>query len=458
MDDPADMSSKGLEGQAPPIASWNGGIREASMKDTLDAAPDVEAAQPLPLDPFGARPGWASLIEGLGGLEPAPDPSYVFLTLDCRPALGPVRVVIHFAGLRATRGTLLFEIRARSAVHSAEHARLDTVVVDAQQLVDCGGIVELRFESFRNTYYAIACSINDETDLVASQISVTLDRRATAEQHGTAWERASDHPPAGCKPGIGDALIDRVLTDLANPSLDRPMSQIATPQQCRERAFMDAMGELRRQSSPSHLNWSYAFLLQAFKRYVGEERSRILIFGKDFGPLLSYFAGQNCDVVGLEHSDMKNRMDPGAALQALWVPDLCSEKRFFERAHFSYGDIRAHISEFRDQFDVILSMNADRLMLKSEYVYFVVNGLSHLRPGGMAVHIFDCMLRPEDDNGANLSRQDVERMTALALSHKNDVARLKFRQGGRIPDQAIPLPFGLVLLRGGYRDRDGSEA
>jgi hypothetical protein len=117
------------------------------MNDLLEAARDSDAA--LPLDPFGVHPQWASRITGLGGREPAPDPSYVFLTLDSRPAIGAVCAKVCFFDLVATRGTMLFEVRVRSAVPGAEQSRLHTIVVDADELVKAGGIVELSFDGHR---------------------------------------------------------------------------------------------------------------------------------------------------------------------------------------------------------------------------------------------------------------------------------------------------------------------
>lgn len=419
------------------------------MSDLLEAAWDGNEA--LLLDPFGWRPHWASRIAGLGGTEPSPDPSYVFATMDSRPAIGRVCATVRFFDPAATRGTLLFEIRVRSAVPGSEQSRLKTITIDAKELIAAGGVVELSFESYRNAYYAIACGINDETDLTALHISVSIDRRATPDQHGREWEwSATSRALASRGPDVTSALVTRSLTDLGAPLLAEPMSQVGSPLQCREPAFFEAMKTLGREPVGTFDNWSLAYVLRAIARFSGQERCRMLGYGVDEAPLLSYFAGRQCEVVGMRHVlGDEAPLDPGLELQRLWVRELCDEGRFFTHAHFVPGDIRQTIPSFHDQFDVIWSICVNREMTPNEFVYFVVNGLIHAKLGGLAVHVFDYVEDVDGDRGNSLTRHDVERIAALALSHNIEVARLKFQHGAAVPDKGTRLPFGLVLLRGG---------
>ena len=420
------------------------------MSDVSVADPDFDKA--LPLDPFGSHPQWSSRISGLGGHEPPPDPSYVFLTLDSRPAIGTVSAHLRFVDLAATQGTLLIEVRVRSAFPGSEPSRLKTIAVDLKELAESGGIVELSFETYRNAYYALAGSINDETDVTASHISIAIDRRASPDQHGREWGwRAGSGHPLRRHPDIEAALIGRSMTDLARPRMDEPMSQVGSPLQCRERGFMDAMKVLRRDPAPSFENWSLAYVLQAIARFGGTpDRSSMLGYVAEESPLLSYFAAKECEIVGLRHATQRDELpDPGGELQRLWVPDLCGEADFFAHAHFTTGDIRASSDNLRDQFDIIWSIGANRVMTPQEFIYFAVNGLAYAKPGGLAVHVFDYAEDAAPDQGTSLSRYDIERLAALALAHRNDVARLQFRHdsGPAIPGSI--LPFGIVLLRGG---------
>lgn len=434
----------------PPIASVRKGDRENVMNDLLEAVRDSNDA--LPLDPFGSQPQWTSRIAGLGGHEPPPDPSYVFLTLDTRPAIGMVCATVRFFDLVATRGTLLFEVRVRSAVPGGEPSRLQTVVVDADELVQSHGVVELTFESYRNAYYAIACSINDEMDVAASHISISIDRRATPAQHGRNWEwSAPADRLVSRRSGIEDALIARSLTDLNTPRLALPMSQVGAPSQCREPAFANAMTILRRESVATPENWSLAYVLQAIGRFGGiQNQYRMLGYGVDEGPLLSYFASQGHEVVGFRHTkQVEEPLDPGQQLQQLWVPELCKEADFFAHAHFTTGDIRHPVTALANQFDVIWSIGANRSMTPQEFGHFALNGMVHARPGGLAVHVFDYVDDAGADQGTSLARHDIERIAVLALSHRIDVARLQFRYGATSSERGTSLPFGLVMLRGG---------
>lgn len=428
------------------------------MSDLLEAF--EKSDDPLPLDPFGAHPHWASHIAGLGGTAAPDDPSYIFATLYCRPAIGTVTVTVRFHDLAGTCGTLLFEIKVRSVIPGSEPSRLDTVVVDIEELIAAHGIVELSFESFRNANYAIACSINDKTDLAASHISVTVDRRATEEQHGRNWDWSGNVIAATRRTDIAPALIGKSLTDLERPQLETPMSQPGVPAQCLEEVFGRAMHALGRNSVPSAENWSMAYILQAINRFGSEQdRSRMLAYGTGEGALLSHFASLGNEVVAMRHrAAMDEGSDPGRELNRLWVPALCSEADFFENTHLVAGDIRHPVQAFRDQFDVIWTVGANREMTPDEFVNFVVGGLIHVKPGGLAIHVFDYIDEPgeprrTDEQAAHaLFRYDVERIAVLALSHHNEVVRLRFRHGLPPFGSGVVMPFGLIILRGGVVD------
>jgi hypothetical protein len=422
------------------------------MHETLEADPDF--AKALLLDPFGARPQWTSIISGLGGNDPPSDPAYAFLTLDSRPAIGVVTATVRFFDLAATRGTLLIELRARSTFPGSDPARLRTISLDLAELARSGGVVAFDFASYRNAVYAIYGSINDTTDVTASHISVSIDRRATAEQHGLPWgwrNGADRYIRTDGPPNIAASMIDRLLTDLSPPSLNAPESQVGSPMQCREPCFTEAMGRLKRPPVPSFENWSLAYVLRAIERFARPVNgSRMLGFVDDSKtPLLSHFASERHEIVGMRHvTHPDNLTDPGAELHGLWVPELCDEAEFFANAHFTAGDIRLPPQSFRDQFDIIWSIGANRVMSPAEFVNFVVHGLSSAKPGGLAVHVFDYMEAADAQESACLARHDIERLATLALSHLNDVAQLHFRHE-TAPTSGQVLPFGIVLRRGG---------
>lgn len=414
------------------------------MSDVLE--PD-QGVQALPLDPFGAFPARMSRIAGLGGTDPSLDPTYVFATADSRPAIGRVRVHIRFHDLAITHGTLVFEVRARSMVPGADQSRVKTMTVDAGELVTAGGMVDLEFESYRNSHYAIVCSINDETDIACSAITLLLDRRARPEDHGPAWDWT--RTAIRRRPGIEGALVERVLTDLSPPRLGTPQSQVGTPSQCREPAFADAMRTLGREPVPSFENWSLAFVLQAIDRYAIDDAHRMLGFGESMGTLMFYLAGRGREVVGIRHHhDGDVQFDPGEELGRLRVPILCDEATFHANAHVASKNIHRTYEPLYDQFDVTWSIGMNRTMTPGEYVYFILHGMIHARPGALAVHVFDYVEDAGEGQGHSLTRHDIERLVVMCLAWRHDIARLQFRHDTALPDPKMPLPFGLVILRG----------
>jgi hypothetical protein len=291
---------------------------------------------------------------------------------------------------------LLFEIKVRSVIPGSEPSRLDTVVVDIEELIAAHGIVELSFESFRNANYAIACSINDKTDLAASHISVTVDRRATEEQHGRNWDWSGNVIAATRRTDIAPALIGKSLTDLERPQLETRCRSLVCLPSVWKRSLVGRC-TLGRNSVPSAENWSMAYILQAINRFGSEQdRSRMLAYGTGEGALLSHFASLGNEVVAMRHrAAMDEGSDPGRELNRLWVPALCSEADFFENTHLVAGDIRHPVQAFRDQFDVIWTVGANREMTPDEFVNFVVGGLIHVKPGGLAIHVFDYIMSLE---------------------------------------------------------------
>lgn len=416
---------------------------------------DKDTDRVLPVDPFGSKPHWASLIPGLGGSEPAPNPTYVFETLETRPALGAVCFCLKFSDIRATMGTLLVEVKAISAFPGMEPTRLQSVVMPLQELVDAGGEMEISIESRRNTFYLLSGTINDETDLAASGLSIIVDRRATKAQHGKGWGwRAGSALDATSSDAaeVHPAMITHQMTDLGLPSLAEPVSQVATARQFREPCFDRWMDILQMGGEVSPDAWSMAYLLQAIETYGPTQGSvSMLAFAEQCSPLISHFASRGYEVLAARQRGDRDPdpVDPGAALEALFYPALCDGEAFYDHAHFATCDIRQPPATFFSQFDIMFSVGMNRQLTTTDFINFAVGGLAFVKPGGLAVHVFDYVEEHERKTDA-LDRHAVERLVAMAISYLNDAAKLRFRHGeGRII--LDPRPFGIVLRRGGVR-------
>jgi hypothetical protein len=419
------------------------------MDDILEAAPEIK--KPLPLDPFGAHPQWTSRISSLGGHEACGDPGYVFATLHCRPALGRVSVQIQLHEMTATCGALRFSLRVCSAFPGAPSSDFQEHTVDATALARAGGILALDFESHHNARYGVTCHTEGTCDVTAEHISVTISARAGPQAQGRPWGwTGKGKAIARRRAGIDETLVERLLTDLDLPTLEAPMSQAASPQQCGEQAYRDALQLLGREPIASFDNWAQAYVLRAITRFgTADTPCRMLGYAAGEAPLLSYFAKRGAEVVGLCHAAPDAaRSDPGRLLEDLRCAPLCDEKSFFDHAYAFAEDTRHPIEPLRDQFDVLWSIGAQRWMTQQEFAYFVVNSLAHVKPGGLAVHVFNYVENNEAEITAALTRGQIERIAALALSFGNDVVRLRFRHGADLPSSEAPLPFGIVLLRG----------
>ncbi len=417
------------------------------MSDAINTA---EAANtPLAVDPFGSFPSWASRVTGLGGSEPAADPEYVFMTLFCRPALGRVRALVTFHDLVASHGTLQLTIHVKSAFPDAEAWRLHNVTVDLADLAASGGICEIAFDSFRNSLYAVSGEIATDGHVSAAHLSVSLDRRASPDEHGRPWGwRLRVQSRKTVRGSVNLPVIQRQLSDQNIPDLECPVSQVGVPSQCLHPSFgtiAQALG-LPLRATPEA--WAQAYVVRVIEAHTQRHSAtRMLAYPtQDTVALVSYFASQGIEILSVGHKPLvAGRPDPGDELHNLHRPAICDEAEFFAHAHLTFGDIRLPPPSLHDQFDVVWSIGANRQMSRREFADFVVNGLICAKPGGLAVHVFDYIDDVDAEGPDVLTRHDIERMTVMALSHHNDVAPLRFNAA---IDQRATLPFGLIVRRG----------
>jgi hypothetical protein len=415
------------------------------MASTLPADDDIFDA--LAIDAFGSEPAWASRIVGLGGHAPAPDPSYVFRTLPVRPAIG--RVVFHvvFQRLTATRGTLLLDVKAVSAFPGAEASSLETVSVSLPGLISTGGLVEIAVVARRNTLYIVEGWINDESDIQCAGISVSVDRRATPEEHGRDWNQSEREARRVGR--IEDAMIASWMTKLELPSFDEPTSQAWTPRQGRSSAFRQKVGELRLGDLADEDAWRQAFVVQALEAYGAlDGPSGGVGFDEGETAIPSALAARGCEILATKHIEPGDvAPDPGLMLEKLHDPRISDPAKFFDHVHFTSCNLNAIPAAFSNKFDFLWSINANRRIEVDYFYYFIMNCMICLRSEGLAVHIFDFAERAGGTNRA-IDRGGVERLVVNALSHLNDVSHLKFRYGRLGKSPSGERPFGLIVRRG----------
>jgi hypothetical protein len=408
---------------------------------------DNDRFDALAIDAFGSEPGWASRVIGLGGGIAAPDPSYVFRSLPVRPAIG--RVVFHVVlqRLAVTRGTLLVQVKAVSAFPGAEPSSLETVSVWLPELISTGGLVEVAVTARRNTLYIVEGSINDETDIQCAGISVSVDRRASPEEHGRDWDQRD-----GALRRVGridDAMIASWMTKLDSPSFEEPTSQAWTPRQSRSPAFREKVSELHLEGLADQEAWRQAFVVQALEAYGALDGPASGIgFDHERTAIPSALAARGCEILATAHIEPGDRApDPGLMLEKLHDRRICEPAKFFDHVHFTSCNLNALPIGLSNKFDFLWSINANRVLAVDYFQYFIMNCMICLRSEGLAVHVFDFAERPGGPERA-IDRGSVERVVVNALSHLNDVSHLKFRFG-RLGKESNGLrPFGLIVRRG----------
>ncbi len=410
------------------------------------------AAQGLLIDAFGAAPELASRIPGLGGPHAPPDPAYVFRTATVRPALGRVVFTIRFDDLHASSGTIVLQIETVSAFPGAPQSILRTTVVPMADLASTGGTHQIEIISRRNMLYAVAGSIYDETDSVASDISVILDQQTAAEPHEP---KSGDFlvVTSGAHQGTGEVWATPRLLSLEPPSLYHPVSQGWTPAQCAQPAFDEWMQALRQPAEPTQSNWEAVYVLQALRCYgalrLGASGLGLGVEGQSLPALL---AAHGCSVLATaRHEDDLPDADPGLALEELLRPHICPPAQFFDLVHFTTIDVAA-ITPAITGFDFLWSSGvADRAATVQKYLQFVEDSMVCLKPGGVAVHLFrrGRCTGALATGGFALARPDIERIALSLVSRGHEAAQLKFGYRAKTGLEVLAeVPFGLIVKRG----------
>jgi hypothetical protein len=400
---------------------------------------------PALIDPFGVAPLFASRLPGLGGPHPSPEPSYVFHTPILRPALGEVTVTIWLRDLKATRGTFVVQLTVFSAYPGTEPSPLRIISVSLAELATVGGQLHISFISRRNMFYSIVGSMPDDTDAIAADISITLDRCATEERVPAATSNVVAPPvlraPITRRLSATEALLTRDA-----PTLRQPVSQGWSRAQCAEPQFAAWMKDLRLRPEPTAANWRYAYILQGLRSYGALREGAVgLGMGVSASPLPAALAAEGCRILAATaYHDTVPEGDPGLALEELLRPDICPPEAFFARVHFAILGLAPMPEAVRD-FDFVWSMGvADRARDVRGVGYLLELTLDRLKPGGLAIHILT-----RSNNGGllpdgrfSVSRQDIEGLALSLISRNHEVAQIKFSGA---PDD--PSPFGVIARR-----------
>lgn len=390
-----------------------------------------EVPQPLALDPFAFHGHPASVIAGLGGPEPGPDPTYAFHTHYVPVQRGRAHFIVRFKNLQARRGTLWLRIHMMPSQPGAVARLVTGERVQLNRLVQIGGSMTLRFEAFRGATYAIMGLITDDTDAAADDLAILIDKPAdhTDTEEVTAIDEARETDF-----GTQQVKTSNQIVSLDPPSLATPVSQPCTKPQLREKA----LGQWAARLSMSEINaatWQFAYVLQVLSRYgMMQPGARGLCIGETAANIISVVSDEGLMItrVGLEEEGQEQPLDPDSLrMSALDLP----------------GSLAG--------FDFLWSIRATDMLDESGSQRMIEAGMECLRPGGVAVHVVgyepSLLNVPPSANGI-FNRGGIERLGVSLISRGHDLARIKPALQATLSaaegaSGSVAVPFGIIARR-----------
>ena len=375
------------------------------------------------LEPFRYFADRASAIRPLGGSAPSPDPKYGFHTEYYPFKPGPLVIHVSFEGLTVSHGELCVQLQAYSPGRSSSVSLVDSTRQELAAVLGGDAEIILRTHAVADVTYALYGYFSGATDACAT--SIRIEAREMGSGETDTFERTS----------FGTDAIEYPsrLVDGSAPSFADPVSQPMTRFQLSEPTYRELLETLGHAADSSPRNWCRAFIVQALDRYgmlKPGARGLCLTDGED--SLCASLAQAGCTIVAPEDA-----VDPDGSL---------SEKlRGFD---FLWSTGRVN------QFKTIGAAK-----------WFMEGAMHCLRPGGLAVHMFDTLpelVSVEDEQRHAINRRDVERLAVTLIARSHEVAQLKFGTGG---DEHAPLaitvgggpaegkaadltPFGLIARKG----------
>lgn len=180
------------------------------------------------------------------------------------------------------------------------------------------------------------------------------------------------------------------------PTLDNPVTQICTENQCRESIYKEICKELQIKPAYKRKIWEFAYIIQVLKSTgVLGKGKRGVGFGVGNEPLPALFARYGCTVLATDlapqNAVVKGWMFPQQQVERikrLNKDALCPPELFASNVswmHVDMNDIPAEL--LTGQFDFVWSTCAlEHLGSIEQGKQFILQSLACLRPGGVAVH------------------------------------------------------------------------
>jgi hypothetical protein len=371
------------------------------------------------IDPFSFHGHTASAIRGIGGTTPNADPTYVFHTEYTRLARGRAYYHVNLPGLQAKIGTLVLRVHILPDGPGEVATMVTSLRIQLNRLADIGGVVEVSFEAFRGSTYALMGVIYGETDASATGLTITVDR---------LFDEAED-----AASGFGDGLPTRYgrkavkrekhLMTLAAPQLARPVSQTATPVQLSEPVFEDWCKRIEPMPADALAQWAIAYLAQVLTVYqMAESGVRGLILGPIDPAFGRWALTQGCTLTVAD------------VLEAPELPAGVAYRRLSDLTQPAPRDLV--------DFDFVCSKGlGERLISSRDAAFTIEAAFSYLRPQGLSVHVVGTGTR-----APGFERAELEQLALNILSLGHDLGQLR---PGPLDKSQLDQPgaFGFIARR-----------
>lgn len=400
------------------------------------------------LTPFNFFAGYRSAIRSLGGAIQGPDPKYAFHTeyREFRPGSVIFRVALD--NLTISFGDLEIHLNAHVPNSGKNALKANGSKITVDELQQRGGRFEISVYAVKGVTYGLYGFFPDGTDATASGITITVEEVGPTEE--------GDVPLEAFEPtrfGVDNFAHSQRLVECERaPVFSNPVSQVMTPGQLDEAAFVLIRSELGLSGAGPDI-WRKTFILQALKQYgFFESGAKGLCLGDQDTDLAALLADRGSSILfGIDpHREPRLGMvdiPPGAFLSAV---------------EMDYADMAANLRGF----DFLWSVGTSNHMGGARQArMFVEQAMRVLRPGGLAIHIIDILSlmkpAPVEDRALPrdlLERDDIIRIAIMLISRSNEVAQMNFDDWVRtteqtqktqtVPKVADALPFGLIVRKG----------
>lgn len=267
----------------------------------------------------------------------------------------------------------------------------------------------------------------------------------------------------------------------ATPDLENPVSQLCTMGQFADPALLEIAEAMATPVDRSRRVWENCYAVSALATHgIIAPGKRAIGFGVGRNRVTALLASRGVEVLATDKPDPAAA--PAAAdiaaqlryrLLGLLHPDVVHLEEFERLVAFQEMEPAAAPPALHGQFDACWSLNvASTLGSLDNAVAFLRGSLDLLRPGGVAVHVFDVNISsnvatPNSERLVALRRLDLERLALEVQQDGHRVEPLNFHPGDTPDDEEMAVgktgrawpkrrfgahvlaPFGLTLHKAG---------